>query len=334
MGNDSKQRGIGSTPTTRRQFLRTAAVGAAASLLPVQAFARTPFSSRQQPVKGVQLGAISYSFRAIPSSAEEILGYMVDLGLDTVELMGGPAERFAGAPEGPAMPADWRSLSADERAALRAAREAVNEETSKWRLSAPMDRFEALGKMYKEAGVHIDILKLGNPRWSDAEIDYAFRAARAVGARGISFEISNEAAERMGPFATRHDMLIGMHNHTQVAEEGFSFDTPLSYGTNNMLNLDIGHYVAGLGTSPVPVIKKYHSRITHLHLKDRKSVENGAANVPWGQGDTPIGEVLRLIQKEGYPISAMIELEYEIPEGSDVLSEMAKCVAFCRDALS
>ena len=283
---------------------------------------------------GVQLGAITYSFRALPSSAEELLGYVVELGLDTVELMGGPAEQFAGAPAGPARPQNWRAMSADERTAYRKAREEADKQTGKWRLSAPMDKFEALGKMYRDVGVNVDILKLGNPRWSDAEIDYAFRAAQAVGARGISFEISNEAGERMGPFATKHQMVVGMHNHTQVAQEGFSFDTPLSYSPYNMLNLDIGHYVAGLSTSPIPVIRQYHDRITHLHLKDRKNAENGGANVPWGQGDTPIADVLRLLRGEQYPITAMIELEYDIPEGSTVMQEMAACVAYCREALS
>ena len=282
----------------------------------------------------VQIGAISYSFRQIPASAEEILSYMVELGLNSVELIGSPAEEFAGGPAAPAFPRNWRELSEEERASYRAEREAADKGAAEWRLSAPMDKFEDLGKMYRDAGVDIDILKLGNPGWSDGEIDYAFRAARAVGARGISFEISNEAGERMGPFATKHEMVTGMHNHTQVADEDFSFDIPISYSPFNMINLDIGHYVAGLGTSPIPVIQKYHDRITHLHLKDRKSPENGAENVPWGEGDTPIGEVLRLLRDEAYPITAMIELEYPTPEGSTVMKEMKKCVDYCREALS
>lgn len=283
---------------------------------------------------GVKIGAISYSFREIPSSAEQILEYMVELGLDTVELIGSPAEEYAGAPPAPRFPRNWRELSDDERAAFRAARDEADKEARAWRLKAPMDKFEALGKAYRDAGVHIDILKLGNPGWTDEEIDYAFRAARAVGARGISFEISNEAGERMGPFATKHELVTGMHNHTQVADEDFSFDIPLSYSPFNMINLDIGHYVAGLGTSPIPVIEKYHDRITHLHLKDRRSPDNGAENVPWGEGDTPIGETLRLLRDKEYPIPAMIELEYPVPEGSTVMEEMKKCVAYCKDALS
>ena len=319
---------------SRRRFLAAAAAAGAGTFVPATVFGARPTERRRRTGASVQVGAISYSFRAIPGSAEEILEYMVELGLTTVELMGDPAEHFAGAPAGPPRPRSFREMTREERDAYRAARDEASGEVREWRLSAPMDRFEALGAMYRDAGVDVDILKLGDPRWSDEEIDYAFRAARAVGARGISFEISDEAAERMGPFATKHDMLVGMHNHTQVADEGFSFNTPLSFSPNNMLNLDIGHYVAGLGTSPVPVIKQYHDRISHLHLKDRKTPENGGDNVAWGEGDTPIGEVLRLLRDEGYPITAMIEFEYPVPEGSTVMQEMAKCAAFCRDALS
>ena len=83
--------------------------------------------------------------------------------------------------------------------------------------------------------------------------------------------------------------------------------------------------------SPIPFIKKYSDRITHIHLKDRKL--NNGPNRPWGEGDTPIREVLQLMKKEKYPFQATIEFEYQVPEGSDVIKEIAKCVRFCRDAL-
>ena len=308
---------------TRRQFLQTASLASVAALT-----ARPARSSMK-----VQVGAISYSFRQIPSSAEEILGYMQTLGLSTIELMGGPAELYAGAPPMPPF-RRGQDLSDEERRALRAERRTAMEEVSKWRMGTDMKKFVELGELYRDGGVDIDILKLGNATWSDEEIDYAFQAAHSVGARGISFEISDDAAERMGPFADKHGLLNSMHNHTQVANEGFTFDRPLSFSPNNTLNLDIGHYVAGLGESPVPVIKKYHERISHLHLKDRRSPENGQDNVVWGEGDTPIGEVLRLLRDEDYPIPAMIELEYPIPEGSSVMEEMARCADFCRNALN
>ena len=317
---------------SRRRFLGSAlAATAGYTILPLQLSAD---DIRRRLKKGVQIGAISYCFRELPGNAQDVLGYLVQTGLTTVELMGNHAESFAGAPQAPARPPRGAALSDAEKAKYEADQKAYDAEIRKWRLSAPQEKYKALRKMYDKEDVTIDILKLGNPGWSDAEIDYAFNTAKILGARGISLEISELAAKRMGTFATKHKMLVGMHNHTQVGEAGFSFDQPLSYSPYNMLNLDVGHYVAGTNESPVPVIKKYHDRISHLHLKDRKKGTNGGDNVPWGEGDTPLPEILQLLKKEQYPITGMIELEYKIPEGSDVLTEMAKCAEYCKEALA
>jgi len=40
------------------------------------------------------------------------------------------------------------------------------------------------------------------------------------------------------------------------------------------------------------------------------------------------------MQKEKYPFQGTIEFDYKVPEGSDTLHEIAKCVEFCRAALS
>jgi len=227
-----------------------------------------------------------------------------------------------------------RGATQEAREAFGKARQKYNSAVATWRSNAELEKFEELRDMYNKAGVDIDILKLGRPEWSDAEIDYAFEAAKLVGARGISFEISNEAAERMAPFAAKHKMFIGMHNHLQVAEDDFSWDIPLSHNKYCMLNVDIGHYTAALGPDGVvPLLRKYNERITHLHIKDRRTPENGQDNVAFGQGDTPIVESLQLLQAENYPISAMIELEYPTPQGSTVEKEMGICVQYCKDAL-
>jgi hypothetical protein len=298
---------------SRRQFVTGSAAIAAYSLLPGSAaFAATD----KRGIGGVAVGAISYSFRELPTTAEKILEYLLATGLNTVELMGDAAEEYAGAPNGPGFGPP------------------PGGEKSKWRKSAPMARYKTLRKLYNDAGVSIDILKLGEASWSDADIDYAYTVARILGARGISFELDNKAAQRLGTFATKHRMRNGMHNHGQYGEAGFTPDQALSYSSYNSLNLDVGHYVGSTGQSPIPFLKQYHSRITHLHLKDRKTPANGGANVAWGQGDTPLREVLQLLKRERYPISAMIELEYPVPAGSDVLTEVKKCVEYCKAALT
>ena len=115
------------------------------------------------------------------------------------------------------------------------------------------------------------------------------------------------------------------------------FDKALGVSRFTALNLDVGHYYGVNGKSPVPVIEKYHDRIASLHLKDRKGPgtgEGGGPNMPWGQGETPLKEVLQLMKKNRYKFPGSIEYEYNTPEGSDVLSEVKKCVEFCKAALA
>jgi sugar phosphate isomerase/epimerase len=205
-----------------------------------------------------------------------------------------------------------------------------------WRLAAPMDKFEALRKMYNDAGVAIHIVKfgdIGNKEMPDGQIDYYFRVAKALGAKGITREISEDAAKRVGPLADKHGILVGFHNHTQI--NATTYDGPiLSYGKCLAINLDIGHYVAANDDDVIAVIEKYRDRIISLHLKDRKNKANGGTNMPFGQGDTPVPAALQYLKKNKLPIHADIELEYPIPQGSDAVKEVAACVRFCKQALA
>jgi L-ribulose-5-phosphate 3-epimerase UlaE len=81
-------------------------------------------------------------------------------------------------------------------------------------------------------------------------------------------------------------------------------------------------------------IEAKHDRITSMHMKDRASKENGAANMPWGQGNTPIKDVLLLMKNKQYKFPASIEVEYAIPAGSDAVKEVAKCVQYAKGILS
>jgi hypothetical protein len=55
--------------------------------------------------------------------------------------------------------------------------------------------------------------------------------------------------------------------------------------------------------------------------------------VPFGEGDTPVVEVLRLMRDNKWPFQATIEFEYPVPAGSDRITELKKTVEYCRRAL-
>jgi sugar phosphate isomerase/epimerase len=186
-------------------------------------------------------------------------------------------------------------------------------------------------KMYEDAGVNIEIVKYdGVPDYSDDELEYTFTLAKALGARAITCEFSMDDSKRIAPFAAKHRMLVGFHGHAMVTPA--IFDELLAVGPYIGANVDLGHFVAGNSMSPVPVITKHHDRITHVHVKDRKM--HDGPNMPFGQGETPITEVLRLIRDKRWSIQATIEFEYRVPEGSDRMTELAKTVKYCREALA
>jgi sugar phosphate isomerase/epimerase len=103
-----------------------------------------------------------------------------------------------------------------------------------------------------------------------------------------------------------------------------------------MANVDFGHYVAAgnVGGTPVQFLEKFHDRISSFHLKDRTTPERCSLNLPFGTGDTPIKEILQTVKKNKWNIPATIEVEYQIPEESDPVSEVKKCVEYCKEALA
>src|ERR1700689_4928627 len=282
---------------------------------------------------GVQIGInVPYSYRGLPGDADHVLEYTTGLGLRAVELQSQPIEAYFGAPNS-ARIGTPRGKPDEEKAQQAAGAEALE----KWRLAASVDKFKEFRKKYEDAGIAIQIVKFdGVDKMKDEVVDYAFGVAKALGARALSCEIPLSKTEWLGSFATKHKLMVGYHGHTNVTSpEAFakpeSWEKAMSYSKYNGINLDLGHFTAANNTSPIPFMQKHADRITHVHVKDRKL--NDGPNVPFGEGDTPIKEVLQLMKKEKYKFQATIENEYLLPEGSTVLKEIAKCVEYCKKCL-
>jgi sugar phosphate isomerase/epimerase len=276
---------------------------------------------------GVQIGInapYSYSYRGLPSGADDIMRYTTGLGLSAVELRSQPVEAYLGAPN---------SLSIEPDAVA-----AGGEALERWRLAQPIDKFKEFRRKYEAAGIAIQIVKFDAvDRMKDEVVDYAFEVAKALGARALSCEIPLSRTKWLGEFATRHKLTVGYHGQEDITgPDAFarpeSWEKAMSYSKYNGINLDIGHFVAANNSSPIPFMQKYADRITHVHLTDRK--RNNGPFTEWGRGDAPIKEVLRLMKKEKYPFQGTIECEYPMPAGSDGLTELAKCVEYCKGCLA
>jgi sugar phosphate isomerase/epimerase len=317
---------------TRREFTTMALLALPAAKL--LSTVRSLEAAEPLPTKigGVHIGLnVPYSFGNNSMSGDEVLKNCLALSVGAVELRSQPVEAFLGAPV--SAPPAARTADSATRAAAAVLQKSYGEQLRQWRLSASPSGAAAFRRKYEDAGVLIEVVKFDNIyAMVDGELDFAFALAKALGARAVSCEIStkDDDLRRVGSFADKHELMVGYHGHTKVTPA--IWENAFSLAKHNGANVDLGHFIAGNNYSPVDFIKKYHDRITHVHVKDRKL--NEGPNVPFGTGDTPIIEVLRLIRDNKWPMQATIEFEYPVPAGSDRMTEIAKALKYCRDALA
>jgi sugar phosphate isomerase/epimerase len=291
---------------TRRQAGKILLSGAAGlALAPKISLAAEPINS---VVRGVQIGAQSYSFRDRGLDAT-IKGF-VDCGLGECELWQGTVE-----PHGD----NWQALR-------------------KWRQETPLSFFHEVRGKFDNAGVKIYAYNFSfNKFMSDAEFDRGFQFAQALGVKFITASSQVSIAHRVDVLAQKYKIMVGFHGHDNTKDPD-EFSTADSFaramkGASQYIgvNLDIGHFTAA-GGDAVAYLKEHHDKIVTLHIKDRK--KNHGANLPLGQGDTPIGPVLRMLRDNQWKIPANIEYEYgEDIKGLDTITEVKKCFAYCKKEL-
>jgi sugar phosphate isomerase/epimerase len=223
--------------------------------------------------------------------------------------------------------AGFRKMSADERKTAR-------DDLRKWRLSVPLDYFKGIRKKFDEAGVNLYAYNYSfADNFSDDEIERGFEFAKALGVHILTASTTLPVAKRVVPFAEKHKILVAMHGHSDLKDPNQfakpeSFAAALEMSKLYRINLDIGHFTAA-NFDAVDYITKHHESIVLLHLKDRKKDEG--PNTVWGEGDTPIKQVLLLLKEKKWPIPAFIEYEYKGTGTSP--EEVKKCLDYCKQAL-
>lgn len=282
---------------TRRDFGKIALASAA-----VPALLGKPNSK----INGVQLGAQSYSFRDRP--LDEAIKGLVNVGLSEVELWQGHIEPPKGTSEA---------------------------DIKKWRTSPEtLKQMKEVKKKFDDAGIKIYAVNISfNGKYTDDEIDNGMEMVKTLGTKYITASSKVSQATRINGFAKKHDVIVAMHGHDNTKDpDEYStpetFEKAMAGNSNIKINLDIGHFTAA-GYDPVDYLKKMHKDIVTLHIKDRK--KNHGANMPFGEGETPIKEVLQLLKTNKWAIPANIEYEYK---GADTLAEVKKCYAYCKQALA
>lgn len=290
---------------TRRdagKFLLTGAATVVAA--PPGLFGVTPINS---VIRGVQIGVQGWSFRDL--SLTDGIAACRDIGLAECELT-------------------EINLASPSLGKYR--------ERSEWVRKQPLSSFSGVHRQFEDAGINLYACTYAFRKgMTDDDIQFGFDLAKTLGVKYITSSGNVSMAPRVDTFAQKNRITVGFHGHDNTADpDEFSteetFQRALEGASERIgINLDIGHFTAA-GGDPVNFLRRYHERIVTLHIKDRK--KNHGDNVPFGEGDTPIAPVLRLLRDEKWKIPANIEYEYGKP-GMDTIAEVKKCYEYCRKAL-
>lgn len=330
------------TMITRRTFGK-----AVASLAAVSPFAQ-PTGLAQTRVNstigGVRFGLQSACFTFSGLGLEDIVKTMTSVGLADIDIMSEHVEQYLGAPgvqlPGTGRPGPWaRGTTAGEagRAGGTAAGPvargggagggragadpAVREALRRWRSEVGLDWFKAVGQKFTDAGLRLFSYNLSfNDSFSDAEIERGMEMTKALGSRIITASSPLSVLPRVARFAEKHDVIVALHNHMTGPAE---FAEAMAMSKQIWVNLDAGHFFA-MGHDPVVYTREHHARITNLHVKDRQ--KNAGREMPFGQGDTPLKELLTLVREQRYDFPVCIE--YVGPDGPAV--ELRRCFDYLK----
>jgi len=147
---------------------------------------------------------------------------------------------------------------------------------------------------------------------SEAEIDNAFQYAKRV---GVNMIVGVPDYELL-PYVEKKVKEYGFHYAIHLHGPDMPLYPDADDVWNNVKNLDprigicldIGHDTRN-GKNPVKDLKKYHSRVFDIHIKDVTGTTKAGYSVEIGRGVIDIPAFVKMLRKVGY--TGVCSLEHE-----------------------
>ena len=169
---------------------------------------------------------------------------------------------------------------------------------------------------------------------SEKEIDKAFEYAKRVGVKLIVGVPNYELLPYVDKKVKEYDMHYAIHLHGP--------DMPLYPDADDVWNnvkdldprigmcLDVGHDTRN-GKDPVKDLKKYHSRVFDIHIKDVTGASKAGYSVEIGRGIIDFPAFVKMLRKVGY--TGMCSLEHE-RNMNDPLQGIAESIGYFRGVIA
>jgi len=269
-------------------------------------------------ISGVQLGLQPFCYHDLPNTPQNrpiLIQRMQQNRLGIVELHAQWIEpRFTGPGIDPA---------------------AARQQLRAWRLANGVTAFAAAKREFDAAGITVFSIWLNiDPSFTDEEIDAVLAATKALGCKGLAGSYGLAVAARLVPFPAKHGLFIGLHNHDNLSDpDAFSneesFIKGLALSPHFKATLDIRHFTAANGDC-ISFLQKHWDRMSSVHLGDRR--RNNGRSTPFGEGDAPLIEILRMIRDNRWPIVALLEFEHGTTRNG--VEEVQVAIDYCKRALA
>lgn len=169
---------------------------------------------------------------------------------------------------------------------------------------------------------------------SEQEIDNAFEYAKRVGVRLIVGVPNYELLPYIDKKVKEYDMQYAIHLHGP--------DMPLYPDADDVwknvkdldarigMCLDIGHDTRN-GKDPVKDLKKYHSRVFDVHIKDVTGSTKQGYSVEIGRGIIDIPAFVKMLRKVGYTGKCSLEHERNM---DDPFLGIAESIGYFRGVIA
>ena len=218
-----------------------------------------------------------------------------------------------------------------------AATDAAVAELNKWRSSLSASSFRQMREKFAAAGIRLPIFAgtTLTPASTDADLEHACALTQALGADTLSVTTGKSVVKRLLPMVDRYNLVLGVQGRPSaratdpdVIAHPADYEEAISYSPRCAIEIDIGD-ATGAGFDILPFVRKNHARIERIELKDRK---RDNTSVPWGQGDTPLKEVLLYVRDNHLPIRCYIDCDYA-PATEQRVASILDCRTYLHSVL-
>ncbi|MGB7295106.1 MAG: sugar phosphate isomerase/epimerase, partial [Candidatus Aminicenantales bacterium] len=200
-------------------------------------------------------------------------------------------------------------------------------------LESPEDAVAAAGEKVRAAG--LDLYGCGVVYMTtEAEVDQAFRYARAAGMRMIIGVATPELLGMVEQKVRETDIRVAIHNHGPEDKlyptPGSAYEKIENLDPRIGLCIDVGHTIRA-GIEPSEAAKQFADRLIDVHIKDVTAASKHGQTIEMGRGIIDLVGFVRTLIGLGYDGNFAFEFE---KDGKDPLPGLAESVGYLRGILA